>query len=565
MRKLVPLLLSCGIGLMAGWGGAGFVKLKSPAAAGEKASSSEAVVVKSTRTPAPASRLDSVEACKALIEASKQDDGRHPLLRRFDRERALRRWIELDPQGALAEAEANPTADFASDLFRAWAELDSKAALDAMKRSSRTLMGEVARDFFVALMMHDPALAVAELKQPPWKDGKEDLLGWGFHGQVARAWMRSDPQAAIASLGPPGSLKSSDEGQYAILGEWAKIDFAAAWAHEAKEGDSAIDMQRNDYLLAAGLLAGSKEALAVLAGITARNSGADEDSKPYFADTARAMAEADPSAALAWAQSRPDDDPLAREVLARAASKLASSDPVKALELLAESKGAGASFEQESILRESFASLAAADPARALGMISTLDPAQRKAAMSGYLTRVFAVDEAGGIAQCRAWLADPEMKEACGDAFAVAFSWGHGAGARDPGPLLEALPELGDGVNGYVLCTWTKCDPEASAAWIAQRLAEGKPVKELEDKGVLAELSISEPEFTAQWLTQLADTKVQESAAKILAANWASFDPEAARQWAEALSEGPVRAAATAGLDQARKGKESSASDPFAP
>jgi hypothetical protein len=562
MRNSTLVLISCGVGLLGGWGSAALFKPETPVPVRPQAVENAAAASKATRIASPVSRLDSVQACKDAIEAANHGDGRHPLLRRFEYERALRRWIELDPQGALAEAEAGSSASFGSDLFRAWVELDPKSALAALHRSNRTLLTQVAKDFFVALMARDPALAAAELKQPRWKeDGQRELLGWNFHKDVARAWMKSDPQAAIASLGPPGSLEKPDEAQRAILVEWAKTDFAAAWKHQLKEGAVQRDPNDVDEILAAGLLAGSKEALAVVTSLAAGIDPATEHPTRPFADTARWMADTDPCAALEWAESRPADDPLAREVLGYVARELASSDPMKALELLSQSRGSAADWQRDHIYRECFASLAAADPLKAREMIAALEPGERKDAMSGYLTRMFAVDEAGSIEQCRAWLANPEMKEACPEAFAVAFSWGHGAGVRDPGPVLEALPALGDAVNGYVLATWAKCDPEASAAWIEQRLAEGKQVKELEDKGVLAELAISEPEFTSRWVTRLANPKVQESAARILAANWASFDPDAAGQWVESLPEGALRDAAAAGIAR----EEPRAADPADP
>lgn len=569
MKTITFTLISCSVGLLAGWGSASLFKNGEvrPEMTGEASMSSAGMMKAAPRRDAVAS-LDSVQSCKDIIQASGIDDGRHPLLRRFEYERALRRWIELDPEGALAEAETRSSPAFTADLFKAWVELDPKAALAALRRSNRTLTSQVAREFFVTLMARDPALAAAELKEAPWKGGKTELLGWNFHAEVARAWMRSDPQAAIASLGPAGSLENPDEGQRTILAEWAKTDFAAAWKHVVDEskGEHRLNEAHADQILAAGLLAGSKEALAVLESLPLSiksDFGRDFTINPR-GDTARTMVEGDTAAAIKWAESRPEDDPLGREVLMHAARKLASSDPMKALELMKDSANAGETWEQDGVFRESFASLAAADPAKAVEMIGGLEAGRRKDAMSGYLTRMFAVDVEGSIEQCRAWLADPEMKAAFPEAFAEAFSWGHGAGIRDPGPVLEALPELNDAVDSYVIATWAKCDPEASAAWMADRLAEGKKLKGMDDKGVLSELAISEPEFTAKWVSQLPEPKFQATAARALTANWGAFNPQAAAEWIESLPAGEVRDAAVAGMEIARTGVSKSFGDPFA-
>ncbi|QJE96705.1 hypothetical protein [Luteolibacter luteus] len=569
MRTPAVILISCTAGLAAGWGSAALFKGQEEASptSTTAAQGSAPLAPRSARPLSSQARLDDVQACKDLIKAAREEDGRHPLLRRFDLERALRRWIELDPQGAFAAAESEQSASLRADLFRMWAELDPRAALDALKRGSGALVRDVANPFFVALMARDPALAAETLKEEPWKSGKHELLGWGFQEAVARAWMKSDPQAAIASLGLAGSLTNPDDGQKEILKEWAKIDFAAAWKYQMTgkpEGQSLI-LTQADPLLAAGLLAGSKEALAELEALPAeaKSPFGDRFNATPRGETAKCMVDADPAAALKWAESRPEGDPLAKEILAQAASKLASSDPVKALELITESKGAGRSWEDEGVFRESFASLAASDPAKAVEMIASMEPGHRKDAMSGYLTRMFAVDVEGTLDQCRAWLADPEMKKELPEAFAVAFSWGHGAGVRNPGPVLEAFPELDDAVTGYVLATWAKSDPQASAGWIEKRLADGKPVKELEDKGVLSEIAIAEPEFAAEWVTRLADPKVQVAAAKHLAINWGSFNPEATRKWAESLPDGEAKDAAVKGIEFAGKGYPGSSSDLF--
>ena len=132
-------------------------------------------------------------------------------------------------------------------------------------------------------------------------------------------------------------------------------------------------------------------------------------------------------------------------------------------------------------------------------------------------------------------------------AWAVAFSWSNGAGIRDPGGILNAIPELNDAVDGNVLSTWTKADPEAAAGWITERLGQGKTIS-FEDEGILAELAISKPEFTASWLETLPDAALQKTAAGTLTANWGAFDPAAARRWIDGLPEGELRQSAENGL-----------------
>lgn len=286
------------------------------------------------RRTAAAARMD-VAACRALLAAA---DDRHPLLRRFEREQALRRRLELDAPGALAEAAKDPEADLARELLEAWAELDPRAALDALNASSRKLTAAVARHFFIALMNRDPAMAAEELGRPRWKEGKYELLGWDFHKDVQRQWMKSDPAAAIASFGPPGSKSSLSAAEAAMAEAWAEVDFPAAWAHFVSKGfgDDGFSMPDAMAMLARGLLKGDPRALEIE---NAFEGSADPDASDPREALAENMAESNPQAALEWASSRPEDDPLRKAIEQKVASDLASSDPEAALALWAASGG----------------------------------------------------------------------------------------------------------------------------------------------------------------------------------------------------------------------------------
>ena len=528
---------------------------------GSGTGSSEVTPKSAPRRSAGATARMDVAACRDAL-ATVADD-RHPLLRRFEREQALRHWLELDAPGALAEAAKDPVADFARELFEAWAELDPRAALDALNASSREMTAAVARHFFIALMNRDPAMAAQELAQPRWKDGKEELLGWDFHKDVQRQWMKADPAAAIASFGPPSSKPSLSAAERAMAEAWAEVDFPAAWAHFAAKGfgDDGFSMPDAMAMLAKGLLKGDPRALEIE---SAFEGSADPDASDPRESLADEMAESNPQAALEWASSRPADDPLRKAIEQKVSSDLASSDPEAALAMWEASGGSKYGWQADSFFRESFAALAAKDPAEAAARVMKLSDDKRAAAMGGVLTRTFSDDPAAAVAQCRAWLDDPDLQPAVAKAWALSFSWSHGAGGRDPGPMLEAIPELNEAVDAYVLSTWTKVDPEAAAGWIQQRLEQGKAVKfegDNGDKGILTDLAISRPGFTASWLLELPDPAVQAKAADTLASNWSAFDPAAADAWIASLPAGPVREAAEKG--RVRWKAEKDLYDPF--
>jgi hypothetical protein len=562
MNTLRNLSIGAASGLLLGVGAAAL--LKHPGGTRGQAlpaiqTASRTHAARETRTGA-ASALADVQACRDLLKSAAVPDGRHPLLRRLDRERALRRWLELDPAGALREAERDPAAVFGKDLFRAWIELNPSAALEAMHGANRLLVGAVAKDFFIALMTRDPALAAAELKTPRWQTEGTAFLGSDFYFQVYRQWMLADPAAAIVAMKAPDAIHDVGlmSAAYAMALAWSESDFNGAWNWAFPNGGNAAARPSLAHgLLAMGLLTGSVDAMRILDALPKPSAQAAHSGFDLREMSADAMADEDPNKALAWAESRPADDPLRLLLLGKVARKLASSEPERALALL---HAAGVppedsmeGFAVADTLRQCFAALAATDPAQAVEQIRKLPESQRSDALGGYLTREFAVDPAAATEQCREWFADPAMKDSLPQAWAKAFSWGHGAGVRDPGEVLAAIPELNEAVDDSVLSSWTKAKPEAAAGWIAQRLEQGKTV-EFGNLGILADLAVSVPEFTAGWLVDLPDPALRSSAANTLTANWGAFDPEAAKQWIASLPEGELRQAAEAGLTRTTNG-----------
>lgn len=405
-------------------------------------------------------------------------------------------------------------------------------------------------------------MAADELAKPQWREAKPDVVGWSFHHELGRAWMRADPAAAIASLDDKDH--KAEKMSAGITEMWAEMDFNAAWSHFFPDADAKMVMKSENggALLARGLLAGSPVAMDLLR-LLRRDDSTEEGSTFGIAGV---MIDIDPRAALEWAKILPVEDPLRSQIMAGAARSFASSDPEKALVMLRESGGVGHEWDRKGAIREIFAALAAGDSAGTAARVGLLPEDERTSAISGYLTHTFMVDPAEAAERCRSWLADPALRKNLMEGWAQSFSWGHGAGIRHPAGMLEAIPELNDAVDDNVLSTWAKGDPEAAAGWIGRRLEAGEKVP-LGDEGILAEIAISKPEFMAAWLTELPQGALlrhggfvpkesgweHKSAAETLTANWGAFDPAAAREWTESLPAGELRSAAEAGLKRTGK------------
>ncbi len=540
------LFATAAAGFAAGWFGDTQEAALSPAPALRAAKIAATTTVLAPANAEPALEfplLMTVEECRAFLYSTDQRfAGRHPFVRGAARDFALRRWLELDAESALEEAERTPgheftTEGFAADLFRVWLDLNVESAIGAWNQANPVLARNVRTAFLTFLADKDAARAFAVWQSPR---GKGNGVWDPAEEAIFRRWAQQNPAAAAENA-------VSGDARKAVAGELASTDPAKALEMFRLPDQPGYNLSGMDISLLARLL--QTDPRAAQQSLTATD-------RVTCANLACEWSNTDPLEALRWAQSQPADSPMAQETLSAVAGKLATSDPESALQLLAavpwaakDSPVPGGNNAIRSAYREAFASLAATDPAHARELIQTLPEHAKAGALDGYLTYAFASDTTGAIEQCREWLANPALKEAATSAALAAFCWGHGGGARDPSEVIAALPELAEKVDSNVLSGWAKVNPTGAAEFIAQRAAAGKPLEDLQRQDVLADIAIARPEWTGVWLQRLPDAALQAETAQTLAANWGAFDPEAAARWIDSLPDGPVRESALAGFD----------------
>jgi hypothetical protein len=494
--------------------------------------------------------LDTVESCRLFLERA---DGhyatRHPFARRAIRDYALRRWLELDAESALTEAERQPGNEFSvdgfgPDLFRVWLDLHPGSAISAWNQASPILARNVRLSFLTALADKDPAMAFAVSQTPRGKGGK---FGDAAEEAIFRRWAQLDLRTARARAQTPTAAA-------AVFDEWALTSPGDALAHLRSSAGPDDPGWRNPALFP--VLLRTDPALAQKVIAAASGYG--------LQGIAHQWVERDTGEAMRWAQSQPADSPLAAAMTGEIVRKITYSDPLRAVQLMQEAaarapgkNGQAGDQTKEYVLREAVASLAATDLAGARDWLGANPELAKSGGMAGFFTYAFASDPAAAIAQYQTWAENPALKEAAMAGALMAFRWDHGAGARDPSQLIAAVPELADKVDGDVLSGWAKANPTGAADFILQRVAAGKSIGKLDEKGVLAELAISQPRYTSLWLQRLPDPGLQQQTAHTLAANWSVFDPEAAAEWINKLPDGPVREAALAGYDHRLKEKRS--------
>lgn len=497
--------------------------------------------------------LRSVEECRAALAEAAAGD-LHPLLRNSKRDAALRRWLELDPDDALKEILGDPGGKTAKDLLLSWIEVDPVRAMDALHAAGPAAMRQVAKEMFVKLLARDPNLAISELKSDRWNEAGMTWNDDRFKASVYEQWMTVDPPSATGELRrmfQKGGWETNLDATRSLFVGWARLDFQAAWGFLTGEAATADWMAESDargefgqglrkLVLKQGLLEGSKEAEMELVRFWEKQGpGAmrgRESPSAILWDTV----DQDPYRVLEFAEGLdPRHDDIRKELYLMVIGEISHSDPVRALEMFKRMPPDEGDYRKTS-LREVFASLSIEDPAKARAELAALPTSFQVPAIGGWVTSEFANDPDGAIRRCREWAADPALAEALGKGWAMAFSWAHGSGIRDPKPSLDAMPALNDAVDAYVLSTWVKGTPREAATWISERIADGHQV-DFGKEGILGDLSNSEPQWMSGWVNGVRDAEVREKAVRTLTKNWMAFDPQGAGEWLDSLPPGEIK------------------------
>lgn len=498
-------------------------------------------------------RLSSVEACRAAL-AEAAAGKLHPLLRHSKRDAALRRWLELDPDDALKEILADPGGTTAKDLLLAWIEVDPVRAMDAMHEVGPAVMRPVAQEMFVKLLVWDPELAMSELRSDRWNAGAMTWNDDRFKASVYEQWMAVDLPSATGELRrmfQKGGWETNLDATRALFAGWSRVDFQAAWGFLTAEAATAGWMAESnargelgedlrERVLKQGLLEGSKEAEMELIRFWEGKGPSAMRGSDSPGSMLRDAIDRDPYRVLEFAEGLdPRHDDIRKDLCLSVIGEISHSDPIRALDMFKRTPPDAGDYRKTE-LRQIFASLVNEDPARARTELVALPTAFQVPAIGGWLTSEFASDPEAAIRRCREWAADPAVAEALGKGWAMAFSWGHGSGIRDPKPSLDAMPELNDAVDCDVLSTWVKGNPREAATWISTRIADGHQV-DFGKEGILGDLSNSEPQWMSGWVNGVLDANVREKAVRTLAKNWMAFDPQGAGEWLDSLPAGKTK------------------------
>lgn len=537
-----------------------------------------------------AGRSDSAAVQNLLFQADSIGD---PSLRREVLLVLFDRLAELDPLSALALAQTPGFAaqpDFEREVWRRWGELDPDAALARAATLDGIERARAAQGLLAAAEGEPDAVGrvaerlAAEPDQRTRSAHLEDLASADPAAAVAyvqgleSALQRRQAAAHLGLLLGRNGLDAADRWAARFRQPELRRAFERAAAQAAAEVDPAGTLER---LLAADGSPDNRERLAsafqaVAAGDVRQalewfEKIDDPAQRRAVARTVAAqLAQADPEAALAWAQKH--DGSLDNRLYSIVISAIAETDPELAL---AQAKSAGSRWQRMAAFATLAERVSESDPRRALQMAESVDDRELRRMM---LQRV-----------AMSWMqSDPQS----------ALDWVLSAdfGNRDE-IMMSAAYTLARSDLDAAIALLPRLDERSAPIWrqqIAANLAaqrsvaearsfiarfEGTPgyselvsgmvqglagndpatavalLKEIPDEGqrqmlaarVFMMYAHRSPREAAEAVARLPGETERAGAIRMVMDQWSRSDPQAAEQWVERLPHGPDRDLAIAG------------------
>lgn len=468
------------------------------------------------------------------------------MIRRALQDRILRAWLELDPEDALSHAEDQVRArwkkSIGQDLFRVWIDLDAEGAKQAFAVASPALVASCFRTVCDHLGQRDPEGTLDFIASRQWVSKGSFDQEYAIKA-IYSHWATTNPQAALAHAGSNAKSRKA-----AYIG-WARVAPLAAWESASAEKNPEQEV----------LIPGNSTLSAIAPYVLSENPELYRDiSSAFQSETLRSWIQADFEGVRKLALSLPENSSFRKSLNRAIAKKIANAEPERAIALYQDSEGSTtSSYHNSGLYKQAFLTLNSTNPERARSLLNEIPEPHRPIALGGILTHEFAADPAKAVIRCREFLNDPATREFVLPALDRALSHGHGSGNHDLTQIVAALPELRPKVTGYLLEGWTRVAPEAAAGFLAEEAhrhaQQGTSIYDADknqDHNIthhsgmtdgIAELTISRPEFTSEWVSTLPPGDFQNNIASALATNWARFDRESAEAWVQALEPGPMQ------------------------
>jgi hypothetical protein len=419
----------------------------------------------------------------------------------------IKRWADVDPQGAITYASKLPQKsdrEFSIDIILAsWSSSDAKAATRWVGQlPPGPLRNEIMSNFIAALAVNDPRAAFDLLQKSGTELADSSFPPYRLYSAIFGAWAASDPVEAARNAAQLQSSASRLLAFESIASTWAATDPAAAmaWATTIPEGNAKLNV--TEHILRQWGNDDPASAFNYLEGM--HEGRAKQDAINQIGTQ---LAAADPKRALALAQSLLDGTYFKEDLIRQAMGNWITQDQAAALDY-AQNLPAGSA--RNLVLESALRSLAMKDPKAALSLSGLLPPGQGQTDLMSSI--------ANGLAQT-----DPQA--------AVTFAVQN----------LTVQGHLNIFMN-KLASDWARKDPDAAKNFW-QNVPEG-PSRDSFIEGLMSTILETSTADAATFISGLPPGNDQSRATASLMVRWASEDPEAAAKWAATLSDEKSRVGA---------------------
>ena len=396
--------------------------------------------------------------------------------------RVSQRWFSLDPAAALSALEtvsASQRRRWLPRLLTRWVATDREAALDwaisqppSAKRAS--LIAQVA-----AAAAKDSPVEMLELADTLNPRAKREVAQ-----QVLAVWARSEPRAALAALGEMNDRRLTQTTESSLVHQWAESDPMAAfeWARTQRASESRTQALSTALLRVAR--SDPVEALALAEDLdkSARSNAIDRVLRQWGRD--------DPRSAAAWLDASPHESEGAVAAIVGGYARL---DAEEAVDWLL-TKSADAQRQAASMIMWP---LAEESPEIALELVERLEDSTATMIAGSQLMSRWAED--------------------------------------DPQAAVRAIARIDDDARPSLYTSafhaWSRYDPEAANAFIAQVPASGRDAA---IQGVMQQaLFDGDADLAESLFERIVDAESRQAAATTMYMRFSRSDPERAERYRE--------------------------------
>ena len=487
----------------------------------------------------------------------------------------LTRYGELDaPAAATLARKLQLEAAVVAPLFTSWARRDSSAALRALgdlpAPTARTI-GVALLDVFgnddlgiirvlgaapqldadrfrveaaIAKAATEPEAAVEDALRLPASKSQAALAG------IAAAWVKADPHGALAQVDYIDDVELRNAFKSNLFRTWASIDTDAMLAYlvdlSPEEQDEALRvgavqssvamLEPARALEAAESLAGEfgtmlrrsallslarDDPLTALRHVEALPPGVERDQ--LMTVIAQSYGRADPTAAIAWAQS------LSPQLLTSVMMGVARADPERAMEIVTALPGA----QEQQRLMQALVMNSALTSAQTAALADRLLAQQNRGAALQMLASAWATRAPEDALN---WLLANRSRTTSRSIAQAGMNLARTNPTAAVG-YLERIPnELRANWISAVAEGYAQQDARAAANWVTQH--RGEAGYDAAVAAVAARTAQQDPVGAARLFDSVDVTQAPDApgSARTIAATWARQDPQAAAAWAHSLA-----------------------------